>query len=137
MLHRLGVLGLFDFPAAFPSIYRAFIIYVMIVAGFPACVIALAAASWTGAKVVLEDGSTAYLMFDGVGQGCPSAADLFVIGINPLPVAPGRVIDTSIGEAVSAFADDIAMVLSALGRMSVVHAIFAEYKFASALALLF
>ena len=79
----------------------------------------------------------AYLMFDGVGQGCPSAADLFVIGTNPLPVAPGRIIDTPIGEAESAFADDAAVVLSALGRMNIVHAIFAEYKLASALAVIF
>ena len=135
MLHHLGLLGLLDFSAAFPIISRAFIIYAMGVSGFPAWIIALAAASWEGAKVVLADGSTAYLMWGGVGQGCPAAAGLFVVGIDPLLVALGRVIDTSIGETVSAFADDIAMVLSALARMSIVHAIFAQYKLAAALAL--
>ena len=135
--HRIGVLGLFDFSAAFPSISRTFIIFVMGVAGFPDWAIALAAASWDNAKIVLADGSTAYHMCDGVGQGCPAAAALFVIGIDPLLVALGKFIDAADGETLSAYVDDIAMVLAALERMGVVHAIFAKYKLAAALALNF
>ena len=94
------------------------------VAGFPPWTIALAAASWDDAKVILSDGSTAYHMCDGVGQGCPAAAALFVIGIDPLLVALGKAIDASAGETASAYADDIAMVVSAPERMHAVHSVF-------------
>ena len=96
----------------------------------------MAAASWDNAKIVLADGSTAYHMCDGVGQGCPAAAALFVIGIDPLLVALGKITDAADGETLSAYADDIPMILAALERMGVVHAIFAKYKLAAALALI-
>ncbi len=83
VLQPLGVLGLFDFSAAFPSISRSFIIFVMRAAGFPVWIISMTSASWVGAKVVSDDGSTAYEMHGGVGQGCPAAAAAFVVGINP------------------------------------------------------
>ena len=96
--------------------------------------IALTSASWAGAKVVTADGSTAHEMHGGVGQGCPASAAPFVVGVSRLLVALFRIIDTSIGEAVSAFADDIAMASVNLERMSIVHGVFAEHKLAAALA---
>jgi hypothetical protein len=60
-------------------------------------------------------------MCDGVGQGCPAAAALFAIGIDPLPFALGKAIDASVGETVSAYVDDIAMVVSAPERMRAIH----------------
>ncbi len=120
MLHPLGVLGLFDFSAAFPSISRAFIIFAMRASGFPDWIISMTSASWADAKVVSDDGSTAYEMHGGVGQGCPAAAAAFVIGISRLLVALFGIIDTAAGEAVSAFADDIAMVVVKLG-LSFIH----------------
>ena len=86
MRERLGLLGLFDCSAAFPSISRTFILEVMAAARFPAWMISLAAATWWEAKVVNANGDVEYALLDGVGQGCPSAAALFVIGINPLLV---------------------------------------------------
>jgi hypothetical protein len=66
-----------------------------------------------------------------VGQGCPAAAALFVIGIDPLLVALGKMIDATLGETVSAYADDIAMVVSDPARMRAVHTIFSEHKLAA------
>ena len=48
MLHRLGVLGLFDFTAAFPSISRELILRVLAAARFPQWAIDVTDASWKG-----------------------------------------------------------------------------------------
>ena len=58
-----------------------------------------------------------------------------MIGIDPLLVALGKVIDASLGETVSSCADDIAMVVSSPDRMCVVHEIFSDCKRAAALSL--
>ena len=76
-------------------------------------------------------------MNGGVGQGCPSAASAFVIGINPLLTSLHSKIDGASGETISAFADDIAIVLSCVNRLHIMHDVFAEYKLASALSLNF
>ena len=51
MLHRLGVLGLFGFTAAFPLISREFIPRVLAAARFPQWAIDIADASWKGVEI--------------------------------------------------------------------------------------
>ena len=58
-----------------------------------------------------------------------------MIGIDPLLVALGQAIDAPIGETLSAYADDIAMVASAPHRMRAAHTIFSDFKRAAALSL--
>ncbi len=83
VLQDLGVLCLYDFTSAFPSVSRAFILLVMELSGFPGWSVALTAASWAGAKVVDGDGNFMYSLGGGVGQGCPAAASAFVVGLHP------------------------------------------------------
>jgi hypothetical protein len=135
MCRRLGLIGLFDFSAAFPSISRLFIIAVMTAAHFPDWMLAMAAATWRGARVVNDRGETEYEMGDGVGQGCPSAAALFVIGINPLLVALSKLCELHECEIVSAYADDIAICVTSADRLQCVYDIFAQFKKAAALDL--
>ena len=52
VLHEIGVLCLYDFTSAFPTVSRSFILLVMQFSGFPAWSVALTKASWTGAKVI-------------------------------------------------------------------------------------
>ncbi len=56
LLHSLGVLSLYDFSSAFPSVSRSFILHVMRVSGFPEWTTSLTAASWAGAKIVDDEG---------------------------------------------------------------------------------
>jgi hypothetical protein len=135
MCRRLGLIGLFDFSAAFPSISRLFILAVMSAARFPAWMLSMAAATWRGARVVNDQGVTEYEMGDGVGQGCPSAAALFVIGINPLLVALSKLCEEHECEIVSAYADDIAICITSADRLQCVYDIFAQFKQAAALDL--
>jgi hypothetical protein len=51
VLHELGVLSLYDFTSAFPSVSRSFILLVMQYSGFLAWSISLISASWAGAKM--------------------------------------------------------------------------------------
>ena len=135
LLYALGLLGLFDFAAAFPSLSRTFILEVMAAAGFPLWTILVAASTWFESKVVNERGEVEYAINDGVGQGCPSAAALFVIGINPLLVALSKLRIPGTPEAVSAFADGIAMCVTSPERMRPVHALFLQFQSAAALRL--
>ncbi len=57
-------------------------------------------------------------MESGVGQGYPAAAVLYVVGINPLLVALDKLIAKEKGETLSAYADDIAIVLAELSHLS-------------------
>ena len=137
VLHDLGVLSLYDFTSAFPSVSRSFILLVMQFSGFPAWSVSLTSASWTGAKIVDEQGQLLYWMSGGVGQGCPAAASAFVIGINPLLTALQNELLVTGGETLSAFADDIAVVLTCASRLHLLHGIFKEFELASALCLNF
>ena len=74
-------------------------------------------------------------MRGGVGQGCPAAASAFVIGINPLLTAIHAKLDIGGGETLSAFADDIAVVLRSISRLNVLNELFREFELASALCL--
>ena len=135
LLHRLGVLGLFDFTAAFPSISREFILRVLAAARFPQWAVDVADAPWQGAEIVLSDGTVAYPLDAGVGQGCPAAAVLFVAGIDPLLVALQKQLDTGAGETLSAYADDIALVVTESFKLAKIHEEFELFKRASALSL--
>ena len=72
-----------------------------------------------------------------MGQGCPAAASAFVIGIHPLLTAIHSRLDVGLGEALSAFADDIAVVLRCVSRLNVLSKLFKEFELASALCLNF
>jgi hypothetical protein len=134
-MQAFGLIGLFDFSAAFPSISRLFILEVMAAARFPQWMINMASATWFRARVVNEAGETEYVMNDGVGQGCPSAAALFVIGINPLLVGLNKLCVQHECEVVSAYADDIAICITSSDRLCCVYAIFVQFKNAAALEL--
>ena len=71
----------------------------------------------------------------GVGQGCPAAAVLFVVGINPLLVALEKRIEKANGEALSAYADDIAVVFSELSHSAAIGDEFDKLRRSSALTL--
>ena len=103
---------MFDFASAFPHIGRRFILLVMRAAMFPTWLISLAEASWTHERIVNRHGTEAYPMHSGVGQGCPAAAVLFLVGMTPLLVLLGQVVSGVCGEVLPAYADDIAMVLT-------------------------
>ena len=105
----------------------------MAAASFPSWLISLAGASWDKARIVNQDGSIAYPVDSGVGQGCPAASVLFIIGINPLLVSLDRVLSCDCGEVLSAYADDIAMVLASPASLAPVAAEFAKFQAASAL----
>jgi hypothetical protein len=79
-----GILALFDFAAAFPSISREFILMVLHAAGFPDWVSALAKVAWRGSRIADSDGNVDYDIISGVGQGCPASAVMFVVGVNPI-----------------------------------------------------
>ena len=123
-----AALALLDFSTAFPHICRDFILWVMRLAGFPPQLLNLAKATWRDSHVIAGDGRFLYSVGRGVGQGCSAAASLFVLGIEPLLRVLERRLDPARYEALSVFADDVALTCHNVARLVALEPIFARFS---------
>ena len=126
-----GVIAPIDFSAAFPSLSQEWLRICMEKAFASAWARHLAQATVEGSKVLRADGSIAFHIKAGVGQGDPAAAGLFVIGIDPL--LRQLVSCFCSPEAVSAFADDIAVCTGSTNKLPLLAEVLKGFEKVSSL----
>ena len=107
-----GVLVLFDFEAAFPSISQDYLLHMLDVLGVPPLFTQLVRALYHDCRCIMKvAGSTApsFPMTSGVRQGCPLSPLLFVLVAD---ILLRRLQQGVQGEnIIRAFADDVAMII--------------------------
>ena len=114
---RRGLLLLLDFKAAFPSVAHAYMQQCLEGFGVPPEALHVVRALYDGGRCVISSGGSLWPGFDvasGIRQGCPLAPLLFAAVMDLLL----RVLARRLGPDVQirAFADDVGLVLTDVGR---------------------
>ena len=135
---RLACLMLFDFAAAFPSVFHAWIFLVLKFIKAPIGFVNLVKTLYKGNEAYLKSGSSMqwlFSVFSGVLQGCPLSGALFNFAMDPLlHLFAKLVVNPGLGK-VMACADDIGIALSQLQHLHICHNIFCAYQRVSGLHL--
>ena len=129
--HREGVLILFGFAAAFPSISHVFMHRVLSHTGLPEHVHRVVQALYyenSCCVCIKGEFFPGFTITGGVRQGCPLSPLLFVVCVDILLRRLDRIFASSTCTAIPrAFADDTALVLSDVRFMSHVLRIYMEF----------
>ena len=135
---RSGAILLFDFRAAFPSLSHEMIWDTLEVSGVDPLFIEVVKHFFTNNKHILKVRGTYFeciLVESGVRQGCPLSRILFAMCVDILLTRLGRILKQD-HEVVTAFADDIAVVIKHFWVAApVLQQIFQEFKEICALEL--
>ena len=120
MCRRLGLIGLFDFSAAFPSISQEFLFKTLEHVGLPANAMNMVRHLYSNASCQIAVGGGSFEGFElaaGVRQGCPLSPLLYA--------AVAEIILDKVGESCPgvhcyAFADDTALIVEDIWKHGVV-----------------
>ena len=126
------LLALFDFGAAFPSLYHAWLLACLDHAGLPLGALNICIAAYTivqaFARTVSNPNMLLFLIMRGVLQGCPFSGTIFVIALDPfLCLFELALQDPGGGEPLGilrACADDLGVSLRARSALIRLHDVF-------------
>jgi len=125
----IGILALYDFMTAFPSVAHAWLFIALSAACFPEGIVMYFKMLYLSNKVFIRvDGEVLFFLeiLAGILQGCPASGSLFVVVLNPFL----EIMETTLrpGELIKAFADDLANVLKSLKALRRIFSIFKVIK---------
>jgi len=127
LVKNIPVIAPFDFSAAFPSIFQAWVWLVLEHRKLPQCFITLLKALYTDAKAIFVFNGTKHIIIrfkSGVLQGCPASGWLFDSGLDPFLVYFSTILENGRKGIVRACADDLSFALSRLKHLILLYPIY-------------
>ena len=135
---KLAIQSMFDFSAAFPSVFHTWLFLVLSSVKAPQEVQNFVKALYVDAEAYWMNGGVLHYLFNvscGVLQGCPMSSLLFNLAIDPLLWAFScKIVQPGLGH-VLACADDIGAVLQQLKDLRVMFKLFSMFRKVSGLKL--
>lgn len=135
-LRCLPCMVFFDFKAAFPSTSWKWLFFLLEPAGLPMGLLNLTKAVYTSVTALSADTrDQLFQILSGILQGCPLSGTLFIIAVNPIFVALGKLSPDQSEMVLTACADDVGIALKTLELAPQIASIFDRVGALSALTL--